>query len=121
MRVCVVSVPERGQRDAVDHERGVRDDQRLPDRPQRDDRVRADPPGHRRRGAERVGPLAEQQLVDDAAEQHAGRVVGRRGERRDQGLRAGVELVGTQGVEQGQREHEERHHRDQRGTVHDRR
>ena len=78
----------RRQRYAVDQQRGVRDDQRLADRPQRHDRVRADPAGHRRRGAERVRPLAEEQLVDDAAEDDAGGVVGRGAQRGDEGLRA---------------------------------
>ena len=88
MRVCVVSVPDDATRHAVDHQRGVRDDQRLADRPQRDHRVLADPAGHRRRGAERVRAVAEEQLVDDPAQHHAGRVVGRRGQRGEEGQRA---------------------------------
>ena len=101
------------ERYAVDHQRGVRHDQRLADRPQRDERVLADPAGHGGGGAQRVRALAEQQLVDHAAQDHAGGLVRRRRQRGEQPQRAGVEVIGPEGVEQGELENEDRHHRDQ--------
>ena len=59
---------------AVDQQGGVRHDQRLTDRPERRQRVLADPAHHLRRGAERVGSLAEQQLVDHSSHHHLGGV-----------------------------------------------
>ena len=101
------------ERLAVDHDRGVRDDQRLADRAQRQCAGRRRSAGHLRRGAQGVRALAEQQLVDDAAQDHAGRLVGGRRQCCEQRQRAGVELAGAQRVEQGELEDEDRHHRDQ--------
>ena len=95
MRVWVVSVPDEATGDAVDQQRGVRDDERLPDRPQGDDRVRADVAGHRGRGPQRVGPLPEEQLVDHPSQDHACRLVGERGQGCEHTQGTGVQLVGA--------------------------
>ena len=66
-------------------EGGVRQDQRLADRPQRQQGVLTDPAGHRVGGVERVGPAAEQQLVDDPAQDDLQGPEGRRHQCADDG------------------------------------
>ena len=56
---------------AVDPQRGLRQHEGLPDRPQGDDRIVADAPRNQAGGVERVRSVAEQELFHDAAEQHA--------------------------------------------------
>ena len=69
-RVCVSGVPDTASSRAVFADGGIRQHERLADRPQREHRVVADLPGHLAGRAERVGPAPEQQLVDHPTQHH---------------------------------------------------
>ena len=85
----------------VDREARVRQHERLSDRAQRQHRVIADPVDDPGGGVERVGALAEQHLVDHAAQHHAQGVERRSGEQSDDRENAGRGVGQAEHVEDG--------------------
>ena len=120
VRVCVVSVPERRDGHPVD-QRARRRGRRAP----RGSRA-ARPPGPRRSGRRprkrpRAGPGGRRIAARRRRpEHHPGGWYAVARQRRERGQGAGVEVARTQRVEQRQRQHEEGHHGDHGGVVHDR-
>ena len=84
MRVWVTSVPDVASVWPSARKRRVGKHEGLADGPQGEHRVVADLVGHVRGGLQRVRPVAEQQLVDDAAQQDQGRVEPQREDRADE-------------------------------------
>ena len=87
-------VPDATSCRAVDPERGVRQDQRLTDRPKRQQRVVTDPAGDLAGGSERVGSGSEEELVDDAAQHDLQRLEGRRHQGTDEAAAPRPSAVG---------------------------
>ena len=122
VRVCVVSVPELASGRAVDQQRGVRDDQRLADRPQRDapgPRRSGRPPADAAPSGSGRSPNSSWSTTPRSTHRRSGGTPSRTAPRPAASapvLRSSAPRASSR----AEREHEQRHHGDEGGTVHDR-